>query len=286
VSGFDPDWLALREPYDHAARDPELAARFAASLGDAPTIVDLGCGTGSNLRYLAPRLGREQSWICVDHDQLLLRAAIDRIRAWAAASGWSLAPAPGGIGVLTPDFSIRVRLRAHDLSRGLPPDLPAGAGVSASALLDLTSAAWLEGFAERCRQRPLLLALSFDGRLIFSPADEDDEEVRRRFLRHQRTDKGFGPALGPAAARAAVAHFERVGYAVTQGAADWIFGPQDREIQIETLSGWAAAARDGGDVPLVDVIGWLTRRRDLVAAGRSSIRVGHLDLFARPTGSR
>jgi len=197
VSGFDPEWLALREPYDHAARDPELPARFAASLGDAPTIVDLGCGTGSNLRYLAPRLGREQSWICVDHDQLLLRAAIDRIRAWATAPGWSLAPAPGGIGVAAPDFSIRVRLCAHDLARGPPPDLPAGASVSASALLDLASAAWLDAFAGRCRQRPLLLALSFDGRLEFSPADEDDEEVRRRFLRHQRTDKGFGPALGP-----------------------------------------------------------------------------------------
>ena len=101
---------------------------------------------------------------------------------------------------------------------------------------------------------------------------------------HQRTDKGFGPALGPAAAQAAIERFERVGYAVVQGASDWVFGPQDREIQIEILSGWAAAAREIGDLPLPDVIGWLTRRRDLVAAGRSSIRVGHVDFFARPTG--
>jgi hypothetical protein len=39
-------------------------------------------------------------------------------------------------------------------------------------------------------------------------------------------------------------------------------------------------------VPLPDVAGWLTRRRDLVADGRSSIRVGHVDLFARPTATR
>jgi hypothetical protein len=65
-----------------------------------------------------------------------------------------------------------------------------------------------------------------------------------------------------------------------------VFARRDREIQIEILSGWAAAAREIGDMPLTDVAGWLTRRRDLVTAERSSIRVGHVDFFARPTDSR
>jgi SAM-dependent methyltransferase len=280
VSDFDPDWLALREPYDHAARDPELPARFAASLGDAPTIVDLGCGTGSNLRYLAPRLGREQSWICVDHDQLLLRAAIDRIRAWAAASGWSLAPAPGGIGVAAPDFSIRVRLCAHDLARGPPPDLPAGAGVSASALLDLTSAAWLDAFAGRCRQRPLLLALSFDGRLNFTPADEDDEEVRRRFLRHQRTDKGFGPALGPDAAHFLADRLRKLAHEVQLAPSDWRLGGADRPLLTAKLEGLLSATREIEDDALLD--GWAARRRAQAKAGELGLIVGHLDLLALP----
>lgn len=280
MSDFDPDWLALRESYDHAARDPKLPARFAASLGDAPTIVDLGCGTGSNLRYLAPRLGREQSWICVDHDQLLLRAAIDRIRAWAAASGWSLAPAPGGIGVAAPDFSIRVRLCAHDLSRGLPPDLPAGAGVSASALLDLTSAAWLDAFAGRCRQRPLLLALSFDGRLNFTPADEDDEEVRRRFLRHQRTDKGFGPALGPDAAHFLADRLRKLAHEVQLAPSDWRLGGADRPLLTAKLEGLLSATREIEDDALLD--GWAARRRAQAKAGELGLIVGHLDLLALP----
>jgi SAM-dependent methyltransferase len=280
VSGFDPDWLALREPYDHAARDPELAARFAASLGDAPTIVDLGCGSGSNLRYLAPRLGREQSWICVDHDRLLLRAAIDRIRAWAAASGWSLAPAPGGIGVVAPDFSIRVRLRAHDLARGLPADLPAGAGASASALLDLTSAAWLDAFAGRCRQRPLLLALSFDGRLEFSPADEDDGEVLRRFLRHQRTGKGFGPALGPDAVGYLANRLRKLAHEVELAPSDWRLGGADRLLLTAKIEGLLWAAREIEDDALL--AGWAARRRAQLKAGELRLIVGHLDLLAPP----
>ena len=119
-----------------------------------------------------------------------------------------------------------------------------------------------------------------------TPGDAADEAIVVAVNLHQRTDKGFGPALGPAAVQSAIERFERVEYSVVQGASDWLFTVQDRDIQLEMLSGWAAAARDIGEVPLPDVAGWLTRRRDLVAAGRSSIRVGHVDLFARPTATR
>jgi hypothetical protein len=280
VSGFPPDWLALREPYDHAARHPGLTDRFAARLGDAPTVVDLGCGTGANLRHLVPRLNGEQSWICVDHDRLLLRAAIDRIRGWAMASGWRLAPEPGGIGMVAPDFSIRVLLRAHDLTSGLPADLPAGAALSASALLDLASAAWLDGLAGRCRDRPLLVALSFDGRLDFTPENEEDEEVRKRFLRHQRTDKGFGPALGPDAAPYLADRLRKLGQHVDLAPSDWRLGGADGALLSAKLEGLLSAAREIEDDALLDR--WATLRRRQLAAGELRLVVGHLDLLALP----
>ena len=80
--------------------------------------------------------------------------------------------------------------------------------------------------------------------------------------------------------------FEALGYSVVHGASDWDFAPNDREIQMEVLTGWASAAREMNEPALADTIAWLTRRRDAVAAGRSSMRVGHVDFFARPTGTR
>lgn len=77
---------------------------------------------------------------------------------------------------------------------------------------------------------------------------------------------------------------ERGGYTVSRGLADWEFGPTDREIQMEVLSGWAGAAREIGDPPLSEIVDWLERRRGLIAAGRSSLRVGHVDLLACPAG--
>ncbi len=80
--------------------------------------------------------------------------------------------------------------------------------------------------------------------------------------------------------------FEAIGYTVTQGASDWVFGPKDAEIQTEVLTGWAVAAREIGEASIGDIINWLARRRDHIAAGRSSMRVGHVDFFARPTATR
>jgi hypothetical protein len=51
------------------------------------------------------------------------------------------------------------------------------------------------------------------------------------------------------------------------------------------LAGWAGAAAEMGvaSAPLDD---WLAERRDHAEAGRSQMRVGHLDIFAAPIGAR
>jgi hypothetical protein len=103
--------------------------------------------------------------------------------------------------------------------------------------------------------------------------------------RHQRTDKGFGPALGPDAARIAPARLRSAGFAVLEGRADWRFDTDDREIQMEMLADWAAAVGENGADPSI-LDDWLSVRREHVTAGRSQIRVGHIDFFATPTVRR
>jgi SAM-dependent methyltransferase len=269
VTGFSADWLALREPYDARARNLLVLDAVITAFKGCPSIriVDLACGTGSTLRALAPRLPVDQNWRLIDNDLgLLARATSTTHPAGIAAAGVPL------------DLN-------RDLEAALdgPVDL-----VTTSALLDLVSEDWLERLAVETAARSIALyaALSYDGRIETAPADSSDAAIVDAVNAHQRTDKGFGPALGPAAAFAAIARFESLGYSVVHGESDWVIGPQDRDIQLELLAGWAGAARDLGEVSLPDAVGWLTRRRDAVSAGRSSIRVGHVDFFAGPTGTR
>jgi hypothetical protein len=269
MSGFSADWLSLREPFDAAARSRKVREAALASIGDLDpvAIVDLACGTGAGMRALSPLIAMRQTWRLVDNDLSLLARAADSARPERA--------------LIT---AIPVDL-AHDLEAALDGAVDL---VTTTALLDLVSEPWLERLAVECaaRRLPLYAALSYDGRIELTPQDPGDAAVVAAVNAHQSTDKGFGPALGPNAAAQAIARFAAIGYFVDREAADWVIGPQDREMQQALLAGWAGAAHEFDAPHLDEIIAWLTRRRELVAAGRSSIRVGHIDLFARPTEMR
>ena len=269
MSGFSADWLALREPFDTRARNASVRDAVVARLQSYTDVrvVDLACGTGSTFRALSARLPPRQNWRLVDNDLGLLA------RASATAR-----PREATVNAIPLDLN-------RDLEAALdgPIDL-----ASTSALLDLVSESWLDRLSVEIAARsiPFYAALTYDGRIEFSPADAMDATIITAVNSHQRTDKGFGPALGPLAAATAITRFEALGYSVRQGRSDWEFGPHDQDMQNEVLAGWASATREVGSLSLADIAGWLTRRRDIVAAGRSSLRVGHVDFFAAPIGTR
>jgi SAM-dependent methyltransferase len=270
---FAPSWLALREPYDRAARSGAVLDAVAAAFADAPaaTVTDLGCGTGATMRALAPRLPACQSWRLVDNDEALLEQA-----AREAAT----APAGASITTIAADLSA-------DLTGAIAPVLGGCSLVTTSALLDLVSGDWLDRLVASLARLscPFYAALSYDGTVALWPESRHDGEVIAAVNRHQRTDKGFGRALGPDAARIAPARMRAAGFAVIEGRSDWQFGRNDCVIQMEMLAGWAGAAQDIGVDPAI-IADWLGERRDHVAARRSQMRVGHVDFFAMPTSRR
>ncbi len=265
MSGFSAGWLALREPYDLAARNPGvLDAVLAAFRGQASiSVVDLACGTGSTLRAISDRLPARQVWRLVDNDLGLLTVA----------------------GTLGQPPNVTVAARAVDLVRDLelaldgPVDL-----ITTSALLDLVSEDWLERLMIEgaARRLPIYAALSYDGRVTFDPPSPFDAEIVAAVNQHQQTDKGFGPALGPEAVRYAAEIAERVGYSFVDGPSDWTFGAADIAIQQEVVRGFAHAAGDLRELPDGRIADWLARRLDMIEAGGSNMRVGHIDFFALP----
>jgi len=265
MTSFSAEWLALREPYDARARNPSILDAVVASAEGclAMRIVDLAAGIGATLRALAPRLSARQVWRLVDNNPELLTHARKLTRSGSCA----------------------IEARALDLNCGLedalngPIDL-----VTAFALLDLVSETWLAGLVGEIVRRsiPIYATLSYDGRAAISPADPFDAAIVAAVNRHQTTDKGFGPALGPAAAAAAIAQLQSMDYSVVRGASDWVLGPDDRELQMKIFANWASAACGSAGLSHADMVGWLARRRAAVIAGCSSVRIGHVDFFATP----
>ena len=284
MSGFSAAWLALREPFDAAARAASLVTELAAHLsrdGDNPLeIIDLGAGAGSNLRYLAPLLGGVQRWRLADQDSTLLDAAIATTQVWADGRGDKTTRAAAALKIRGTAFTCELRGERVDLANLSATELPVGGLVTAAALLDLVSRDWLEMLAQRCRaaRAAVSFALTYDGRTTATPGEPEDPVVLAMFNRHQLFDKGFGPALGMTAADAAEAAFEAHGYEIRVATSDWVIGRADHALQLALLDGWLAAALEIAPESRLALTSWHQRRCAHVLAGRSSLSVGHVDL--------
>jgi hypothetical protein len=249
MTGFSADWLAVREPFDVAARDRALALEFLARVPEHGRIVDLGAGAGSNIGYLHA-LAAGRRWRHVDDDPALLAVARTRFAA---------------------DPGIAAALEAA---------LDDAAAVTCAALLDLVSAAWLAHLADALARRrlPLLAVLTYDGRMVWSPGDAADARVAVAFHRDMARDKGFGAALGPRAADHLADLLRARGASVTLRPSDWRIAATDAAMLDAMRDGIGAAAAasalpDEGD----EIAGWRARR---AAARPQGLVIGHLDLAA------
>jgi hypothetical protein len=260
-----PEWLELREDADAAARALEPLVPLRAYLADAqrPVIRDLGCGIGSMGRWLAGRLPGPQHWVLHDRDPVLLGRAAGSVTG-PAADGRPITVAAERLDV--------TRLRAEDL---------AGTSlVTASALLDLLTAAEVDGLAAACAGSgcAALLALSVAGTVELTPADPLDTEVEAAFNAHQRRVVDGRRLLGPDAPEVAAEAFASYGMAVRRYASPWRL--DGGALTAEWLTGWVeAAAAQRPDLP---VRAYLRRRLDACAAGDLRVAVGHHDLLALP----
>lgn len=276
MSGFDDGWLALREPADHSARNDEVAARMRAHFAGRHTlsVVDLGCGTGSNLRALAPLLSPVQRWHLVDGDAALLDAARRRLADWADAARMT----GDGMELERDGRRIAVCFECADLTRRDLGFMETGAElVTAAALFDLASREWIDRLVGSLARRrvPLYALLSYDGTAMWEPAHPLDTDILAAFNRHQQTDKGFGPALGPQAGETLRHVLEGAGYTVWSGDSPWELTPDHATLLAPLVDGIAAAAAEIDPAQRAAFEAWARDRRQ----ARRTV-IGHLDLFA------
>lgn len=309
---FSADWLSLREEADAAARATGLLAPLRAHLAAAvppaqPLVIrDLGCGTGSMGRWLAPRLRGPQHWVLHDRDPDLLARAATALPAVAGgagagtpmrtaadtAAGTAGESGDGTAGGGAQDAAVTVETCEGDLADLGAADLAGTSLVTASALLDLLTAAEVDRLVAACATArcPALLTLSVVGRVELAPADPFDGEFAAAFNAHQRrTTDGrrlLGPDAGPAAARAFARHGAHVMTRPSPWRLDSAASAGQAALLAEWLRGWVGAARAQRpdlDRPARD---YLSRRLSACAAGRLTAVVHHIDLLALPAPDR
>ncbi|WP_422102484.1 glycosyltransferase [Vreelandella sp.] len=279
-SQFAASWLTLREAVDSHARSDALVSRLNEWLAtrEAPvSLADLGCGRGSNMQFLAPRLASAQQWVLFDHDAALLKEARQRAVPLHDALGQPL----------------KVETHCASLTTLDHPALKGVDVVSASALIDLVSQQWIDALVAQCaeRQQALLVSLSVTGEWYFVDAEHqpmdnpEDRFVLGLFNAHQQRDKGLGEALGGDAHGALYNALAQRGYEVEEANTPWLLSAGNHEQQplITTLiNGWAEAATEQAPEAATRIAEWRTARLDAIERGQAGVWVGHRDLLALP----
>lgn len=292
---IEASWLALRYRADARAREHSLPLVQAAaahlrgtSLDTGDThqepacdviVVDVGAGTGANLRWLGPQLdgalgsARRQDWRLLDHDAVLLDAVKGSQPAWLRRSTRHT----GAVDTL-----------ATLLDRAHAPTL-----VTCSALLDLLTPSQIDELvaATVAGADAALWALSVTGEVVLTPSHPDDALVTELFNSDQQRgtepSAGVETLAGPDGWRLAVEAFSARGWSVTTADTPWVLGAGDEPLVARLLTERAAAARstnpDASDHHVID--SWLTRRLEHLARGALTVRIDHVDVLALPVKS-
>src|SRR4051794_2563648 len=249
-----PQWLALREPADAAARSVELVRRLRRALPATGRLVihDLGGGSGAMGRWLAPRLSGRQHWVVHDRDAELLELALADPPA-AAADG----------------AAVTVEARRSDITRLAPGELADASLVVASALLDMLTADELAAMLGACTASgcPVLVALTVGGRVALTPADPLDGRIAAAFNAHQRRTTAAGRLLGPDAVAAAVAELRGTGAEVLVRPSPWRLDAARAELAADWFDGWVAAACEQDPALAAEAVAYRDRRLGRGPAG-------------------
>ena len=284
MSGFSSHWLGLREPVDHASRSASVQAamldclrqRHGADLSGL-RLLDLGSGSGSNMRALVPLFGDKQDWTLVDYDQALLDTSRQLTAQWADEI---LSEQADGLLVRKAGKTISIRWLRADLSNDIErvladskPDM-----VTAAALFDLISPAWIARFCGALKT-PFYTVLTYDGRSAWHPPHEADEELLAAFHAHQMTDKGFGAAAGPQAADVLAQCLQAEAFAVVRGDSAWQLSAQHRALLDLLHQGMVEAVEQTGRVSVDRLAQWSVTRLQT-----TDCLIGHEDTLAIPPG--
>jgi hypothetical protein len=249
-----PQWLRLREAADAAARASDLVdqVRQRLPVNRRAVIHDLGCGTGSMGRWLAPQLPGTQH------------------------SPRPGAPADGA--------DVTIETRQRDITRLDHSDLADASLITASALLDVMTADEVDRVATACAEAgcPVLVTISVIGRVDLTPADRLDEQITDAFNAHQRRTVGGRRLLGPDAVDAAVEAFTPRGADVLVRPSPWRLEAAEAGLATAWFTGWVGAACEQRPELAVPASSYARRRLTEAAAGRLTVTVHHQDLLAIP----
>jgi len=283
---FDPNWLQERYPFDAEARNKELewqAVHQFAFLNHIQ-IVDLGCGTGSNVRYYMEQFPQNQTWYCVEEDAGLKEMFWQNISQVAREENYELEKKGDMLKMTKSGHEMEIHFIEGNLMQldGLV-DLLRTDLILANAVFDLFSETQFTELIHTISHHSLslLFSLNYEG-MKFFPPEEDDAFYIEQYNAHMKRPQDFGQGMGPDASHLMESVLKRALADVKAGESIWEIGERDEKMLAYLLGFFEGALGEWweNETEKIAFSAWLARKKTMVKDHKLAVHVYHKDVLA------
>lgn len=281
-------WLDHRYACDAEARNANIEKKFLEffSEKEAITIMDAGCGTGSNFQYYFEKLPNHQEWVFLDCENSLLEACRTKLHDFAKKNHYQYKEQNGSISIKAGRKQANVRTVGGELAEvEKHTDLKETDVITANALFDLLSYDQFDHFACKLSAYNVCLMATLNYyETSFLPFSEDDGRFVRYFHTHMTRPQKFGAAMGPNCTEEMLDLLTEHQMMIEQEGSQWHLKRYDTTMHHYLLHFFEHAVRDLNlsNTEVKELEEWLENKKKMSHEHKLEIIVDHSDIFAYP----
>ena len=284
---FNESWLTEREFFDHQSRSNLLMNEIKKDSKVINNLVDLGCGTGSFLRWYICKKLTFDTGILIDNDRKLLNSIGPIFRRFFKDKNCTIKKLDTNkyqFFDLSFQQSSKILLNNKDLFN-LSFKFNQYDLISLSALADLLSKKYIKKLLSSVdKDKYIYFSLCFNGKIKWLPTNEFDKYITRQFNRHQIQNKGFGIALGSENIKYIESIAKEKSYSFFKKDSSWkidTFSNKSKLFQQKYLRIVSNALKndDRTDKNILKL--WISKRMELIKSKKSKLNVGHNDILIK-----
>ena len=283
-------WLAHRFACDAEARHDEIEHKFLDFFRQHQTslkIVDIGSGTGANVRYYFDKIPHAQEWTLIEQSTYLLEECRHSLSAFAQEHNYSW-QAQGDAFLLTDteEKTATIKLVPGRLEHiEQLTDLPHTDVVTANAVFDLLSFEQFDALVSTlARHDVCLLATLNYYETSFLPFSDQDHRFTHWYHMHMKRPQPMGIAMGPDCSAEMLDLLAQHHMMIEQEGSQWHLKKCDLTMHRYILHFMKQAISELSlsQEEQRDFNAWLDRKKELCRQRELEIIIDHSDIFACP----
>ena len=195
---FSKSWINMRVEYDNYSRSNILSNYLNKNnLVSDMELIDMCCGSGNFLIWLIKKDLSFNEYTLIDNDINLLKSIRSNLKRNCSKNIKIKSNTNNMNLILSRDnLNSRVSIKRSDCDK-FSYKTKKFHVISYSAVLDLMSKSSIIKALKKVNNLNIIyFSLCFDGTVKWTPTNTFDKYILSFFNHHQRTDKGFGTALG------------------------------------------------------------------------------------------